>query len=111
MTQQPETITPLEQATRLVASNQLAATSALQRWMRISFRESSDLLNQMQELGHVGPAEGSRAREVYVRRCEQCGRVGRRSFRTHSSFDIRVTVCANTTACRKRWPKHPVDDE
>jgi DNA translocase FtsK/SpoIIIE-like protein len=105
VTQQPEAL--LTQATELVAANQLAAVSALQRWMKIRFSDASQLLDQMHQLGLVGPAHGSRSRDVYVQRCEQCGRVGRRGFRTHSSEHAEVTVCASKTACRKRWPRNP----
>jgi hypothetical protein len=47
--------------------------------------------------------------------CEQCGRVGTRGFKTLITFlDGRavgpITVCSNTNACRKRWPKVS-DDE
>lgn len=42
-------------------------------------------------------------------RCSQCGRVGTRGFRTMPADDAlgvpAITVCANTTACAKRWPK------
>lgn len=43
--------------------------------------------------------------------CEQCGRTGTRSFRTleDQEHGIRITVCSNVTACRRRWP-HPVHD-
>ncbi|WP_158838981.1 hypothetical protein [Streptomyces sp. NRRL S-1022] len=46
------------------------------------------------------------------RRCEQCGRSGTRGFRTlaNKEHGIRITVCANKTACRKRRPKAARDD-
>ncbi|MFF4090363.1 DNA translocase FtsK [Streptomyces nigra] len=103
---------PLTTATALVASSQHAAPSALQRWMGISFREAADLLDAMHQRGLVGPADGSKARDVFVRRCEQCGRVGRRGFQTlaNEEQDVPITVCANKVACRRRWPK-PSRDE
>lgn len=102
----------VDHALRLVASRQLAAPSALQRWMRISFARAANLLNELEQRGHVGPADGSKARTVHVRRCEQCGRIGKRGFRTLAAEerDIRITVCANKSACRKRWPKPARDD-
>ncbi|MFF3998554.1 DNA translocase FtsK [Streptomyces cyaneofuscatus] len=108
---QSATVPPLERAIELVATHQHGAVSALQRWMRISFREANDLMDQMHQLGHVGPAFGSHARDVYVRRCDQCGRIGKRAFSVLEAPGIApITVCTAKTACRKRWPKPPVDD-
>lgn len=47
-----------------------------------------------------------------TQRCSQCGRSGTRGFRTLTSVEqrISITVCANTNACRKRWPKPRRDD-
>jgi hypothetical protein len=38
-------------------------------------------------------------------RCEQCGRVGTRGFKTipATEYTTPITVCANGNACRKRW--------
>jgi hypothetical protein len=100
----------LQEALKLVASRQLAAASALQRWMRISFRRATELLDELERQGHVGPADGSKARDVHVRYCEQCGRIGKRGFRDLIPENGSLTVCANKSACRKRWPK-PVRDD
>ncbi|WP_171117854.1 DNA translocase FtsK [Streptomyces sp. Z423-1] len=103
----------VEEALRLVASRNLAAASAVQRWMRISFRDASALLDELERRGFVGPADGSRARDVLVRYCEQCGRIGKRGYRTLSNDEhgISITVCSNKAACRKRWPKPARDDD
>ena len=113
-----ETLTPtaseqLARAIHLVASRQLAAVTALQRWMGLSFNAAATLLDEMEARGMVGPPFGSRSREVYIRRCEQCGRIGKRGFRTLASeeHDIRITECSNRSACRKRWPKPARDDD
>ena len=98
----------LDRALHLVASRQLAAVTALQRWMHITFARANNLLNELEQQGFVGPAEGSKSRAVYVRRCDQCGRVGKRGFK--NLIDPSITVCANKNACRKRWPK-PVQDD
>lgn len=47
-----------------------------------------------------------------LKRCSQCGRLGTRGYRTLTNDEhrISVTVCANKTACRKRWP-HPATEE
>lgn len=102
----------VDRALVLIASRRLAAPSALQRWMGISFRHATELLDELHRQGWVGPADGSKARDVHARYCEQCGRVGRRGFRTLSNDerDIEITECANRAACRKRWPNPPRDD-
>ena len=99
-----------ERALNLVASRQHAAVSALQRWMNISFRRATELLDELQQQGHVGPADGSKARDVYVKYCEQCGRIGKRGFRKLINEHGSLTVCTAKAACRKRWPKPPHDD-
>lgn len=108
MTTTPPAPEDLDRALRLVASRQLAAASALQRWMHITFARANNLLNELEQQGHVGPAEGSKSRDVYVRCCEQCGRVGKRGFK--NLIDPSITLCANKNACRKRWPKPACDD-
>ncbi|MDX3520750.1 DNA translocase FtsK [Streptomyces scabiei] len=113
MTSTPDTDEQeLDRALYLVASRRLAAPSALQRWMNITFARAVNLLNELEQRGHVGPAHGSLSRSVLVRCCEQCGRIGKRGYRTHTAAEhgIEITVCANKAACRKRWPK-PADDD
>lgn len=105
------TTTDADEALRLIASRQLASASALQRWMRITFAHANNLLNELQSRGYVGPADGSRAREVYVRHCEQCGRIGKRGFRNLINEHGSLTECSNRQACRKRWPKPARDDD
>ncbi|WP_074990927.1 DNA translocase FtsK [Streptomyces misionensis] len=106
------TETEADRALRLIASRNLAATSALQRWMNITFARANDLLDELHQQGWVGPADGSAARTVHAQYCQQCGRIGRRGFRTHTNDEqqISITVCANKTACRKRWPNPPRDE-
>ena len=102
----------LAEALRLVASRQLAAASALQRWMRIPFARAMNLLDELEQQGHVGPADGSKSRDVYVRYCEQCGRIGKRGFTTLPTTEHTepITTCSAKAACRKRWPKPTVDE-
>ncbi|MGW8703296.1 DNA translocase FtsK [Streptomyces eurythermus] len=102
----------LDRALHLIASRRLAAASALQRWMGVSFHQATELLDELNRQGWVGPADGSNARELHAKYCEQCARVGRRGFRTltNDEHGISVTVCANKNACRKRWPKPPIDE-
>jgi hypothetical protein len=96
-----------DRALHLVASRQLAAASSLQRWMGIGFLRATELLDELHRKGWVGPADGSKSRTVHARRCEQCGRIGRRGFRhlRDDEHGVSITVCSNNAACRKRWPK------
>ncbi|NUP18365.1 MAG: hypothetical protein HOZ81_20235 [Streptomyces sp.] len=100
----------LADALRFVASRQLAAVTALQRWMHITFARAAFLLDELERQGHVGPADGSKSRDVYVRYCEQCGRIGKRGFRKLINEHGSLTECSNRQACRKRWPRPPRDD-
>ncbi|MFG2412326.1 hypothetical protein [Streptomyces goshikiensis] len=46
-----------------------------------------------------------------LKRCDQCGRLGIRSFKALAVPGMKpITLCANKAACRKRWPK-PATDE
>jgi len=105
---QTATTEQLQEALKLIASQRLAATSALQRWMQIPFHQATALLDELERQGWIGPADGSKSRDLYARYCEQCGRVGKRGFK--NLIDPSITVCANKNACRKRWPK-PVRDD
>ncbi|MEV5347144.1 hypothetical protein [Streptomyces achromogenes] len=52
------------------------------------------------------------ARGPEQQKCSQCGRTGTRGFTTLTNEEhrISITICANKTACRKRWPQPPRDD-
>ncbi|HUS15478.1 MAG TPA: DNA translocase FtsK 4TM domain-containing protein, partial [Chloroflexia bacterium] len=56
----------LKQAVDLVKKHRYASTSMLQRRLRIGYNRAARLVEQMEEMGIVGPAEGSRSREVLV---------------------------------------------
>ncbi|MFJ9671402.1 DNA translocase FtsK [Streptomyces sp. NPDC101221] len=101
----------ITEALTLIAAGNHAAVSAVQRWLRISFRDANAILDELEKRGAVGPAFGSRAGAVYVRRCEQCGRIGKRGFQTIGADEHTVTQCVARTACRKRWPKPARDDD
>src|SRR6185437_5604002 len=53
-------------AVRCVIENRKASTSLLQRRLRIGYGRAARLIEQMEEQGIIGPADGSRPRDVLV---------------------------------------------
>jgi len=106
--QQPTDSDRLARAIRLVTASQFGSVSTLARALAVGHREATELMDVMQERGIVGPADGSRARSVYVRRCEQCGRLGTRGYRTLPATEHtpEIWLCVAAGACRRRWPAH-----
>ncbi|TME32937.1 MAG: DNA translocase FtsK [Chloroflexi bacterium] len=56
----------LRQAIEVVRRNDKASASLLQRRLRIGYARAARMLDQMEDRGIVGPADGSRFREVMV---------------------------------------------
>jgi S-DNA-T family DNA segregation ATPase FtsK/SpoIIIE len=54
----------LEEAVKLVIDSNRASTSLLQRRLGIGYPRASRLMDQLEEEGVIGPAEGSKPREV-----------------------------------------------
>ncbi|QPX61752.1 hypothetical protein SEA_BUNKER_49 [Gordonia phage Bunker] len=61
---EPEAL--LVDAARLVIETQFAAGSMLQRKLHVGYARAGRLLDELEALGIVGPAQGSKAREVLV---------------------------------------------
>lgn len=53
-------------AVRVVLENRKASTSLLQRRLRIGYGRASRIIDEMEERGVVGPADGARPREVLI---------------------------------------------
>lgn len=56
----------LEEAIRLIMQSGIASASRLQRQMRVGFTRAARMIDTMEEMGIIGPQEGSKAREIYV---------------------------------------------
>jgi S-DNA-T family DNA segregation ATPase FtsK/SpoIIIE len=54
----------LEEAVKLVIESDRASTSLLQRRLGIGYPRASRLMDQLEEEGVIGPAEGSKPRQV-----------------------------------------------
>lgn len=63
----------LRHAVELVVSTGFASGSMIQRKLNVGFAKATELLDTMHELGIVGPAEGSKAREVFFRPSDLAG--------------------------------------
>jgi DNA segregation ATPase FtsK/SpoIIIE, S-DNA-T family len=61
----------LEEAIRLVCQFNTASASFLQRKMSIGYAKAARILDQLEEMGIVGPAEGAKPRDVLVRNAEE----------------------------------------
>jgi DNA segregation ATPase FtsK/SpoIIIE, S-DNA-T family len=55
-----------DKALEYVISTKYASASMLQRRMRIGYTRAARLIDMMQERGYIGPADGSKPREVYI---------------------------------------------
>lgn len=60
-------------AVRCVIDGGKASTSYLQRRLRIGYSRAARLIEEMEEQGIIGPAEGSRPREVLISSLDQIG--------------------------------------
>jgi S-DNA-T family DNA segregation ATPase FtsK/SpoIIIE len=56
-----------DDAARLIVSHQQGSTSLIQRKLKLGYNRAGRLIDQLEAAGIVGPFEGSKAREVYVK--------------------------------------------
>ncbi len=61
----------LEQAVRIVAQYQKGSSSFLQRRLNIGFNRAARLLEELEEIGAVGPSNGSKPREVLISNADE----------------------------------------
>ena len=64
----------LEDAARLVVETQHGSTSMIQRRMKLGYNRAGRIMDQLEGLGIVGPAEGSKPREVLYYGIEELNR-------------------------------------
>jgi S-DNA-T family DNA segregation ATPase FtsK/SpoIIIE len=57
-----------QRAVELVQMNGQASTSFLQRRLRVGYNRAARMIEMMEEDGIVGPADGSKPRQVLVRK-------------------------------------------
>ena len=55
-----------EQAIDVVLTHRQASASMLQRRLRIGYNRAANLVDEMEEKGIIGPAQGSKPREVLI---------------------------------------------
>ena len=60
-----------EQAVRLISQHDRASASLIQRRLQVGFNRAARLLEQLEEAGVVGPADGSKPRDVLVRNADE----------------------------------------
>lgn len=60
-------------AVRVVVENKKASTSLLQRRLRIGYSRAARIIEEMEEQGIIGPADGARPREVLITSVDQLG--------------------------------------
>jgi len=60
-----------EQTVRMITQHDRASASLIQRRLQVGFNRAARLLEQLEEAGVVGPADGSKPRDVLVRNADE----------------------------------------
>lgn len=63
-------------AIRVVIESGKASTSLLQRRLRVGYARAARIIEEMEEQGVIGPADGARPREVLIRSLDELGSSG-----------------------------------
>jgi S-DNA-T family DNA segregation ATPase FtsK/SpoIIIE len=60
-------------ALRVVIESRKASTSLLQRRLRVGYARAARIIEEMEEQGVIGPADGARPREVLINSIDDLG--------------------------------------
>lgn len=58
----------IEQAISIIAQTQTASTSYLQRKLKLGYARAGRIMDELEDMGYVGPANGAKGREVRITR-------------------------------------------
>ena len=58
----------IEQAIQIIAETQTASTSYLQRKLKLGYARAGRIMDELEDMGFVGPANGAKGREVRISR-------------------------------------------
>ncbi|GHV72460.1 DNA translocase FtsK [Bacteroidia bacterium] len=56
-----------EEAAQLIISTQIGSTSLIQRKLKLGYARSGRIMDELEDAGIVGPSQGSKPREVYIK--------------------------------------------
>lgn len=65
----------LYDAAQLVVTQQIGSTSMIQRRMKLGYNRAGRIMDQLHSLGVVGPAEGSKPRQVYCQTTQELDKI------------------------------------
>ncbi len=60
-----------DEAVRLFSTSDSASSSAIQRHLSVGYARAARILDQLEKAGFVGPAQGSKARDVYTAKFQE----------------------------------------
>jgi S-DNA-T family DNA segregation ATPase FtsK/SpoIIIE len=55
-----------EEAAKLIVQNQIGSTSLIQRKLSLGYNRAGRIMDQLQAAGIVGPADGSKPRQILI---------------------------------------------